>query len=629
MMPSREADVGMEEQGILVLEGKGEVVGNLMAGKLTETGVGFFSFGEYFEANPLIEIIDPKVRLRRQRWVDGVSYGVIAADGLDLTERLAAYGDTLVYTVANPSDSKVRLRFAGGMQAFSWFNPGYRTRIARLADVRFEHSGAYLSGVYAGGYWLSLASNRGLTAELKSDQASYTLELELDAGDTFTLAVAGASSEDEAKRRVEEALAEPSRVEESRKGEVQSMLEKAPGLRGVKPDYEQLWKYMWYVILSNRVSIWGHPALTSPFNMPSKFVFRHQWLWDSAFHAIVLAEYNVSMAEEELLNLFGAQKPDGRIPHEVFLSKEFCSLFWNVDDYSPWTTQPPVLGIAVKRIMEKDASIGFLRRAFEALDRYDRWFRSHRDADRDQLMAYVDFLESGWDNAVRWDEALTLFTRNPEKYRQLYSEIRMAPVEAVDLNCFIYVQRTVLSELAERLGLQGEAEEYRRLANETAEGIRRRMWDSETGFYYDVLEEDHRLVRVKSPAAFTTLYAGLATENQAEELLGHLLDPKEFWTRFPLPTVSADHSGYDPRGYWRGRSWINQLWLAYEGLKLYGFEEDARRLAEKALDMMASGPTCNENYDSSTGAPLGAPDFGWSTLALDLITDLATGAPQG
>lgn len=150
------------------------------------------------------------------------------------------------------------------------------------------------------------------------------------------------------------------------------------------------------------------------------------------------------------------------------------------------------------------------------------------------------------------------------------------------------------------------------------------MWDPETGFYYDILEEDHRLTKVKSPAAFTILYAGVASQKQAENLLEHLLDRREFWTRFPLPTVSADHSSYDPRGYWRGRSWINQLWLTYHGLKRYGFEGKAERLAEKALHVMASGPTCNENYDSSTGEPLGVSDFGWSTLALDFLIDLAT-----
>jgi len=284
--------------------------------------------------------------------------------------------------------------------------------------------------------------------------------------------------------------------------------------------------------------------------------------------------------------------------------------------------------VCLARAMEKGGSPAFLRQAFEALDRYDKWFRSHRDADGDQLMAYVDYLESGWDNAVRWDEALTLFKGSPERYRKFYSEIRMAPVEAVDLNCFIYIQRTVLSKLAEQLGLEHGAEEYRRLAGETIEGIGRHMWDSETGFCYDVLEEDHKLIRVKSPAAFTTMYAEVASQKQAERLLEHLLDPREFWTRFPLPTVSADDPRYDPRGYWRGRSWINYVWFTYQGLKRYGFKDEARRLAAKVLDTMASGPNCNENYDSSTGRPLGAPDFGWSTLTLDFLADFPTSAME-
>ncbi len=41
--------------------------------------------------------------------------------------------------------------------------------------------------------------------------------------------------------------------------------------------------------------------------------------------------------------------------------------------------------------------------------------------------------------------------------------------------------------------------------------------------------------------------------------------------------------------------------------------------ARRVVELMARGPSCNENYDSSTGEPLGAPDFGWSTLVLDII----------
>ena len=183
-----------------------------------------------------------------------------------------------------------------------------------------------MKGFYKGGYCICLAADRDLSVEAESSQAAYEVELELDAGATFVFAVAGAPSEPEAERLVKEVLENPSEIEESRKREVETMLGEIPRLGSVEPAYERLWKYMWYVILSNKVSMEGHPVLSNPFNMPSKFVLRHQWLWDSAFHALVLAEHDVSVAEGELLNLFASQKPDGRIPHEIFLSKEFCSL---------------------------------------------------------------------------------------------------------------------------------------------------------------------------------------------------------------------------------------------------------------------------------------------------------------
>jgi glycogen debranching enzyme len=619
---SRERLKDMRLEGVLILERKGEVVGNLIAASLYGSGVEFFSFGEFFEAQPLIRIEEPTVSIRWQIWVDGVSYRRILAGSVELEDMLAAYDDTLVYVLSNPSGFEANLRLDGILQVFSWFNPDYRRIISERASVRFEISNGYLKGSYKDLCYVYLTSNRGLTVEIEPEQASYSADVKLSSGEDFIFVLAGASSEEEAKRRVDDALVNYSRIEESRRKQVNFMLAKTPKLTLGRSEYEQLWRYLWYVILSNRVTLQRHPVLNNPFNMPSKFVFRHQWLWDSAFHAIILAEYNVSMAEEELMNLFVAQKPDGRIPHEVFISKEFCGLFWEVDDYAPWTTQPPVLAIAVERVMEKGGSENFLRRAFDALDRYDNWFRNHRDADGDQLMSYVDYLESGWDNAVRWDRARALFQSSPERYQKLYSQIRMAPVEAVDLNSFIYTQRSVLARLAERLGLHEKAEEYLKLAEQTAEGVRKNMWDAETQFYYDMLEENNEILKVKSPAAFATMFAGIATREQAESLLEHLLNSSEFWTRFPLPTVSADHPDYDPEGYWRGRSWINQVWLTYQGLKRYGFQEEAKLLAEKVLNAMASGPTCNENYNSLTGTPLGAPDFGWSTLALEFLMDL-------
>ncbi|RLF01760.1 MAG: hypothetical protein DRK00_10910, partial [Thermoprotei archaeon] len=598
--------------------GKREVVGNLVAAQLSRRGVGFFSFGEYFESRPLLEILKPEVVVKDHTWIDGVAYRALRIDDSLLRETLAAHHDSLLYRLEVERGS-VELEVRGNLMVFSWFLEERREEIAAMALASFSEEGrGVVRASYRDVYELRLAVNPPLRVEVRPAGVEYRGRLTLGEGEALTLYLTGAPRGGAVKP------IPPQRVEEEGRRRVREMLGALRG-RVVEPRYELLWRYMWYVILSNRAHVEGHPVLKRPFNMPSKLVYRHQWLWDSAFHAIVLSSYDVRMAEEELMNLYEAQKPDGRIPHEVFLSKEFCKLFWSVDDYSPWTTQPPVLAIAVEVIRRRGGSREFLEESFKALDRYDRWLREQRDSDRDQLIAYVDYLESGWDNSVRWDEAIARYKRSPETYRGRYREVRMAPVEAVDLNAYVYLQRRILAKLARSLGLEDEAEEYGALAEETRRRVLSEMWDEETGFFYDIWEDTHEHIKVKTPAAFTTLYAGIATEEQARRLVEHLLNPGEFWTRFPLPTVSADDPRYDPSGYWRGASWLNMLWLTYWGLRRYGFNEEARKLAERALEHMARGPTCSENYDSSTGAPMGAPDFGWSTLMITIIEDLSTG----
>ena len=587
-----------------------------MAARLSERGIGFFSFGEYFESKPLLEIVEPEVVVLDHVWIDGVAYRTLSVGGVRCSEKLVVHEDALLYRL-RAVGAGVKLRVVGNLRAFGWFLEDRYVEIGGMARVVFKKAcSGGLRALYGDSYEMCLTSSKPLDFEFGRAEARYCGTITLERGETFDLAVIGAP-----RGRLAHCAASES-LEDEKRGHVRKLLE-ALDERGVDPRYRLLWRYMWYVILSNRAFVENHPVLRRPFNMPSKLVFRHQWLWDSAFHAIVLSSYDVSMAEDELYNLYEAQKEDGRIPHEVFLSKEFCKLFWKVDDYSPWTTQPPVIAIAVELIARRGGSTGFLKKSFEALDKYDRWFRECRDADRDQLMSYIDYLESGWDDSVRWDHAISRFKEDPRTYRERYCEARMAPVEAVDLNVYVYLQRRVLAKLARRLGLKREAEEYEELASETGDGIRRQMWDEETGFFYDIWEDTHEPIKVKTPAAFTTLYAGLASRRQAGRLVEHLLNPDEFWTTFPLPTVSADDPNYDPEGYWRGRSWLNMIWFTYWGLRRYGFNEEARRLAERVLDFMARGPTCNENYNSRTGAPLGAPDFGWSTLMISVIEDLS------
>ena len=559
--------------------GKHEIAGNITSAILDQANVGLSKifYGEYLEGELRGSIKDYVLSIV---WDYG---GVRRVWRGGAREYLSIYEDLLIYTLAGYSgdlNGSFRVRGLSGIGS----------REGDVVEVKHEGGPLYIKA--------------HPEPTIVTEEGGFRLSVKVDG--SFKLVLSGPDQ----LRYVKAALEDPSIVEVRRRGWLSSLLS---GING-----SDLYRYCWYVILTNRCRVpGGHPALKRPFTMPSKYVFRHQWLWDSSFHAIVLSYYDPALAMGELENLLANQKPDGRIPHEIFMSREACKSFWGVDDYSPWTTQPPVLAIAVDRVLSVKWDEDFARRALEALIRYDMWFRSQRDNDSDHLYSYLNPLETGWDDSPRWDEAS----------RGVRSIDPMKPVEAVDLNSLIYLQRRVIAKVARRLGEVKLAEDYEDLADKTAHAVIKYMWDDDSGFFYDIFEEGHGKIRVKTPAAFLTMFAGIATGEQAERLVAHIFNPREFWTTFPIPSVSADEPSYNPEGYWRGRSWINLVWFTYHGLRNYGYFREASQLARRVIEAMERALSCNENYNSATGQPMGARDFGWSTLVIDIMISEGLEAP--
>ena len=88
-----------------------------------------------------------------------------------------------------------------------------------------------------------------------------------------------------------------------------------------------------------------------------------------------------------------------------------------------------------------------------------------------------------------------------------------------------------------------------------------------------------------------------------------------------MPSVATEPS-FDPENLaqttWRGPSWVNSNWYLWQGLRAHGYADVATELARRTVAMLAQSGI-REFYNPFTGAGLGAVDFGWTTLALDMI----------
>jgi hypothetical protein len=74
----------------------------------------------------------------------------------------------------------------------------------------------------------------------------------------------------------------------------------------------------------------------------------------------------------------------------------------------------------------------------------------------------------------------------------------------------------------------------------------------------------------------------------------------------------------NPGGFiWRGPSWINTNWFLSKALRQHGFSDLADIIVAKSQECIEKSGF-REYYHPYTAEGLGARDFGWSTLILDM-----------
>jgi alpha,alpha-trehalase len=220
--------------------------------------------------------------------------------------------------------------------------------------------------------------------------------------------------------------------------------------------------------------------------------------------------------------------------------------------------------------------------------------------------------EASWDMSPRFDDEDTT---------------DLAPV---DLNANLYRYETDLATYYKQSGKPKTAQRFQRRADARKQAIIRDMWNEQDGFFYDYNVRTGQQKPVRSLAAYSPLWAGLADAAQAQYLVAHLAD---FETPFGL--VTCDHDYEKPERQWNyPYGWAPLHWLVYRGLKTYGFDGDADRIARKWLDLnrrvFEDTGLLWEKYNVVTGKASTIHDryptqhgFGWTNgVFIDLFQDL-------
>ena len=356
------------------------------------------------------------------------------------------------------------------------------------------------------------------------------------------------------------------------------------------------------------------------YTRPSPSRYPWQWYWDSCFAAIVWRRFDPGRSQAELESLLRAADENGFVGHTIFWEHPVSlarSVYYNVASRSaPMTStiQPPLLAWAWRVAVGDPAAEPRIRRHHE-------WLAANRDLDGDGLLWIVQPDESGLDDSPKFDPVWgrRAHARVPgfglliRRNRRLGWDARRIRDAGGPVLC--EVTTNVLWGLA-RLAA-GEPSITPALVD--------RLWDEDRGLFGDEAQPGALRPAVETVAALTPLALPDLPDGIGRRLVEeHLLDPGRFWLPVPPPSVSAAEPSYVPgrgrgwvRRYWRGPTWVNTAWLVWLGLVRLGYEKHAQRMASAlATTVMREG--LREYYDPRDGTGLGATDFAWTSLVLEM-----------
>ena len=355
-------------------------------------------------------------------------------------------------------------------------------------------------------------------------------------------------------------------------------------------------------------------AYTRP--SPSRYPF--QWYWDSCFAAIVWRHIDPARARRELESLLAAQAPDGFIGHTIFWDTPLSlrqRLGYNLTSpRAPMTAsiQPPLLAWAWRIVAGEPAAVPAIVRHFD-------WLAANRDLDGDGLIWIVQADESGLDASPQFDgiwgagaSGTLRFLRLVRRNRRLGYDLRRI-LDAGGPVCAEVMTNVLYSLSLSALGRPS-----------LTATLVERMYDEHAGFFRPLARPDPPRGSALTWAALSPLALPDLPDEIARRLAAHLLDREQFWLPVPPTSVAASDPAFTSRDgrlvrhYWRGPTWVNAAWLLWLGLRRLGLESEAAQLRDRvAAAVAASG--LREYYEPTSGAGMGARDFAWSTLVLDML----------
>jgi len=371
---------------------------------------------------------------------------------------------------------------------------------------------------------------------------------------------------------------------------------------------EFLTRYFWYRWYGLRLNtMYGEEGNYSyPFVCEGIGYFRAPISYSAPCHMLENRwMHEPELAQGSLMTFLENRRPDGGFRGYIDVNDYRQDMFYHAN----W-------GRAVLQLDQIHPSRKFLEAAYKGLREYAAYFDRERDEEISGMYDIDNHYETGQEYMHRY------LAVNPKADQDNWGEVFR--LKGVDVTVYIYELKQALALIAEKIGRTEEADLWTMEAARIKSVVLSSMWDPKDKMFYDVDPATKQRTKVKAATCFYPYFTDIVSEKHLAGLKWHLLNPKEFWTRYPVPSSSADDKYFSAEPAWKGKRmncpWNGRVWpmtnshiaeaLAASAQR-FGDAELKTRTVEfitKFVRMMffegdAQRPNCFEHYNPFTGYP--------------------------
>jgi hypothetical protein len=325
------------------------------------------------------------------------------------------------------------------------------------------------------------------------------------------------------------------------------------------------------------------------------------WLETQPMGGAMYAKRDLEVAMNNQRMFMDYQREDGRIPGSIALIDG--KIVPQFNKFQGFCFPAPALDMYY--LTGKDPT--YLDQLYETLEKFDAYLWRVRDSDGDGCLESWCRYDTGEDNAERYGDAPSPWEKEipPEG-------CSVVPMASMDVMSFSYSARETMAEILRIKGRHEAAENLQRKAAAIADKIYTYLWDDERGALFD-RDNRHRQMLTLTHNTLRCMYWHSISDPMAARFVReHLLNPEEFWTNMPLPSVAVNDPLFHnaAENNWSGQCEALTYQRAIRALENYGYYTLIPMLGEKLFT--AIGKDCHfvQQYDPFTMQPSGVDPNG-------------------